>query len=729
MKDVSKKILILAGFMTVLLSACTDRIWNNPYPAENGNETTYYSGFSSPPKHLDPARSYSANEAVFTGQIYEPPLQYNYLKRPYQLEPLTLTHMPKVAYLDASGQVLSNKEAQDISRIATTVYTLEIKKGIMYQPHPAFFQDDNGNYLHHHLTAEQLDKVFTLSDIQPMATRELIAEDYVYQIKRLAHPSVHSPILGLMSAYIEGLQEFSKVLQAEKNTKEIDLDRYALSGVQVLDRYRYQIRIKGKYPQFLYWLAMPFFAPLPVEAERFYSQEGLREKNIKLDWYPVGTGPFMMTENNPYSRIILMKNPNFHGEIFPQTGMKGDAEQGFLKNAGKALPLLDKAVYSLEKESIPYWSKFLQGYYDASGISSDSFDQVVQFSAEGDAELKGDIQARGIRLKTAVATSSYYMGFNMLDSVVGGDSDRARKLRQAISIAVDYEEYIAIFRNGRGIAAQGPLPPGIFGYIEGEQGVNPVAYQWQYQRYQRLSLDKAKALLREAGYPNGQDPKTNKALVLHLDTTGSGPDDKAVLNWWRKQYAKLGIDLDIRSTDYNRFQDKMTSGNAQIFQWGWNADYPDPENFLFLLYGPNSKAEFGGENAANYQNAEFDRLFKIMKSMDNTPERQKIINQMIAIAREDAPWLWGWHPKSFGLSHAWMGVTKPNMMANNTLKYVSIDTELRRKKQKEWNPIVLWPIGLLAFIIALSIIPAWRMYRHKLDIAPMQKRNTQGESC
>ena len=83
----------------------------------------------------------------------------------------------------------------------------------------------------------------------------------------------------------------------------------------------------------------------------------------------------------------------------------------------------------------------------------------------------------------------------------------------------------------------------------------------------------------------------------------------------------------IRSTDYNRFQDKMRSGTAQIFQWGWNADYPDPENFLFLFYGPNAKALHRGENASNYRNPEFDALFERMRAMPNSAERQAIIDR------------------------------------------------------------------------------------------------------
>ena len=153
------------------------------------------------------------------------------------------------------------------------------------------------------------------------------------------------------------------------------------------------------------------------------------------------------------------------------------------------------------------------------------------------------------------------------------------------------------------------------------------------------SIEVAKKLLAEAGYPDGRDAKTGAPLVLYFDTTASGPDAKSRLDWMKKQFDKIDVQLVVRGTDYNRFQDKMRKGNAQMFDWGWNADYPDPENFLFLLYGPNKKVASGGENAANYANPEFDRLFEQMKDMDNGPERQQVIDAMVEIVRRDAPWI------------------------------------------------------------------------------------------
>src|SRR5690606_31807341 len=104
---------------------------------------------------------------------------------------------------------------------------------------------------------------------------------------------------------------------------------------------------------------------------------------------------------------------------------------------------------------------------------------------------------------TTVTTSIFYMGFNMLDPTVGGSDEAKAKLRQAISIAVDYEEFIDIFINGRGVPAQGILPPDIFGHVEGQDGINPYVYDWADGAPRRKSIDEAKKLLAEAGYPNG----------------------------------------------------------------------------------------------------------------------------------------------------------------------------------------------------------------------------------
>lgn len=684
------------SLLSLVLTGCGSA-WNDPYPAADRGRNILYTAFTDRPKHLDPVQSYSEDEIAFTAQIYEPPLQYHYLRRPYELIPATARAVPQPVYLDAQGRPLP--ATAEATRIAFTDYVVEIKPGIRYQPHPAFAPQP-----------ADIAGFHTLADFPNRGTRELVAEDYVYGIKRLAHPRLHSPILGLMSQYIVGLGEFAQSLQksapAGRQAEWLDLRTAELSGVTVLDRYRYRIRIKGKYPQFLYWLSMPFFAPMPWEADKFHSQPGMAEKNLTLDWYPVGTGPYMLTENNPNARMVLEKNPNFRGETYPCDGEPEDHANGLLADCGKPLPFIEKVVFTREKEQIPYWNKFLQGYYDASGIASDSFDQAVQVGSGGEVSLTPEMRRQGIRLTTSVATSTFYMGFNMLDSLVGGGSESAKKLRQAIAIAIDQEEFISIFMNGRGIPAQSPLPPGIFGYREGRAGINPVIYDWTEQGPRRKDIAVAKRLLAEAGWPNGRNARTGEPLVINLDTTATGVGAKARMDWLNKQFQKIDVQLVVRSTDYNRFQEKIRKGAVQLFYYGWNADYPDPENFLFLLHGPQGKGGQGGQNAANYANPEYDRLFEQMQAMENSPERQAIIDRMLAILHEDTPWVWGFHPKDYSLRHAWLHNRKPTKVGNNTLKYQRVDAGMRERLRAEWNRPVIWPLVLVVLVLGAIALPA-----------------------
>jgi len=695
-------------------------LWNNPHSKEKSASNRLFTSFSLSPKRLDPVVSYSANEWAFISQIYEPPLQYNYLKRPYTLEPLTLTKMPTIRYLDKNRQPV-DEASEDV---VFSEYRLELRKDIMYQNHPAFVKDDKGHLLYASLSQKALDKIDTLDDFEQTDTRHLVAADYAYAIKRMGVRQNHSPILDSMQNYIVGLASFSSTItkiakEKRAEGKVLDLRAYDISGVKVLDDYTLIIEIKGKYPQFLYWLTMNFFAPIPWEADLFYQQKGLIAKNLTLNWYPVGTGAYYLAENNPNRQMCLVKNPNYHEEKYPHLSpderLSSHIPKALLEDAGKKIPFIDEVIYSLEKESIPLWNKFLQGYYDASGISSEAFDQAVQVSASGTMDVSEEIQKKGISLQGSVEPSVFYMAFNMVDPIVGGYSESARKLRQAISIALNQEEYISIFMNERGIAAQSVIPPGIFGYEEGEKGTNTVVYDWVDGKRVRKSLVFAKKLLAQAGYPNGISLKSGKPLKLYYDTTATGPDDRALMDWYRKQFHALGIELVIRSSDYNRFQDKVRKGKTQLFSWGWNADYPDPENFLFLLYGPNASVDTNGAgiNSANYKNPEFDRLFEKMTTMKNSPQRMDIIRQMIKISREDAPWVWGVHPKSLALSHAWYRNVLPNAMANNTLKYKRIDAALRVKKQQEWNQPVIMPLILMLLLAVLIIVLLYRVYQNR----------------
>jgi oligopeptide transport system substrate-binding protein len=732
-----KTLWLLILLTPIALLSC---LTNNPYRPEEAGKNIHYDTFSGEPKHLDPARSYSSDEYTFIQQIYDPVVQYHYLKRPYTLTTLTAESMPQPEFYGKNGLPLSPEAPAE--EVAKVVYEITLRSGIQYQNHPAFAKAPDGKYRWHLGPGESFPDIEHPDELPEKGTRELRAEDYVYQIKRLAHPLLACPIFPLLANYIEGFSEFHQTLnreitrirekrrkaagvfynqEADERTNPIylDLRNYDLPGVQVVDSKTFRIILKKKYPQFIYWLAMPFFAPIPWEADRFYTQSAAVEQNITLDRFPIGTGPFTLAVNQPNFRMVLSRNPNFNGEFYPEEGTPEDRKLGLLADRGRPLPFLDKAVFVLEKESVPRWNKFLQGYYDTSAIDSDVFDQAVQISSQGSVELTEALREKNIRLLTAVSSTTHYYAFNMLDDVVGGYGEKKRKLRQALSIAIDLEEFVQIFLNGRGIVAQGPIPPGIFGYQEGKDGINPVVYKWNKRLGipVRRSLKEAKRLLAEAGYPGGRDAN-GKPLVIFYDTTISGAGSKPLLDWLRKQFGALGVQLQVRSTDYNRFQEKVLKGNFQLISWGWHADYPDPENFLFLLYGPNAKVKSQGENAANYDNPRFNELFRRMENMTNSPEREALIREMLAVAREDAPWIWGFHPVGYGLYHEWYRNAKPMTFGSNTLKYKRIDPELREKRRAEWNRPVTRPLWLALGLLVLGTIPATiTIYRRERGVS------------
>ena len=718
-----------AGALVCALSASG---CNSPYPESEKDERILYTTFIEEPKHLDPAQSYSSGESYFMWQTLEPPFQYHFLKRPYEMVPLTAEAIPKVRRRSVTFGGGS---------VDAPTYTIRIRKGIRYQNHPCFVEANR------RMTAADARGVYALSDIKATATRELVAGDFVHAIRRLADPRLACPIFSTLAKNMLGLTEYQQHLQrtldAEQRKRSeaggalynqeqdekynpIHLDLAAGAAdfpfVREVDAHAFEVVLKRPYPQILYWMAMAFFAPIPPEAVAFHDQPVMRERSILLDKSPVGTGPFRLELYDPTNQITFVRNENFREDRYPDLPVPDGSDPrrtanyrdmkalGMLDDVGRMLPMVDRIVFRLEKESIPRWNKFLQGYYDSSGISSDTFDQTVTLTSTGDSVLSDEIAERGVRLLTSAPIQVGFYAFNMNDPVVGGYTEAKRKLRQAISIAFDVEEEIAIFANGRGIPAHSPVPPGVFGHEEGEAGINPVVYRWDAQRSRpvRRSLAEAKKLLAEAGYPNGYSADGGEQLVIRYASVASTGEARALLKFIRKQLAKLNIRMETENTDGNQFTDKVLKGNYQMLHWGWIADYPDPENFLFLLYGPNGKTVSGGENVPNYSNPEYDRLFEQMESMENTPERLAIIRKMHALLRRDAPWVFDYHPISFGLYHRWYGNAHPHSLAYNRTKYARLDVADRSAYRRKHNAPLIWPIAIFAALLIAATIPALR---------------------
>ncbi len=213
--------------------------------------------------------------------------------------------MPDIIYLNEIREPID----ENSSNIRYTKYIFRLRDDIFYQNHPAFLKENWS-------LDREIESIYDLN----LSTRKLDARDYIYAIKRMALRENSSPILDIMNGYIIGLDEYSKMVsKLSKEREGFDLRDYNISGVELIDDFSFSITINGRYPQFLYWLSMNFFAPIPWEVERFYNQDILKRRNISINRYPLGTGAFYMAENNPNQKMVLMRNPNYHTEYYPNS--------------------------------------------------------------------------------------------------------------------------------------------------------------------------------------------------------------------------------------------------------------------------------------------------------------------------------------------------------------------------------------------------------------------------
>jgi ABC-type transport system substrate-binding protein len=720
--------LLLATAALALLAACGD---SSPWPPGAAAQNIVYTAMQeNTPRHLDPTASYWQNDALVTYQVYEPLYSYHYLKRPYQLVPKSAAALPTVRYLDAQGRPLPDDAPGE--QAAESVYDIPIKPGILFQPHPAFAKDEQGRYRYHAMAPGELGDRRSPLQFEHTGTRELVAEDFVYALKRHATTRITAPIYGIFSEYVVGLKAYGDLIKAEDaklrkgldasslDRPFLDFRRWPLEGASAPDKHLLRIRIKGKYPQWKYWMQTTFFSPVPWEADAFYAQPGMAANGLSLDNWAVGTGPFMMTVWEKDRRIEMRRNPNYRGEPYPCEGMPEDKAAGRLKDCGKKTPFIDGVVAVVEREATPQKNKFRDGYYDIEVWERTDLGVNYLVEAQDSDQVRAVYEARGMTFPTYSDVGNYYIGLNMLDPVLGGGKDpasreRARKLRQAIAIAIDWEEYSQVFPKKAGETAMGLVPPGLFGSREGtREGLNPVTHTWANGKPVRRPLADARRLMVEAGYPNGRDAVTGKPLVLNYDFYAPPtPERKPEIDWVVRQFAKLDIQLEVRATDNNQFQDKVRKGKHQVYWSGWLADYPDAENFFFLFYGPNAKSVSDGENTSNYQNPEYDRLFQQLKLLDDGPAKQAVIDELGKILREDAPLSFGFFPYSSVAVHGWVHNVKRAILVQDFGRYIRLDTERRVAALAAWNRPVWWPLLLLGAALVAAVLMVRRTLQRR----------------
>jgi len=573
-----------------------------------GSETVSYSS-TSRIRGLDPAVSGEVSSSLAIARIYEGLLEYDYLARPYKLIPALAEAMPTI-----SDDGLT--------------YTFPVRKGIFFHDDPCF---PNGK------------------------GRELVAEDFVYSIKRIADVKNASSGFWAFNKRIAGINDFHDASKADTPT---DYDM-PVAGLLALDHHTLQITLTEPYPQLLYIMAMHYAFAVPREAVESYGKA--------MVYHPVGTGPYELVEWRRNSRIEFVRSPKWaetgRVETFPNTGTPEQEAAGLLKDAGQPIPFNDRLVQYVIDDSTTAWMKFLSGELDVSIISRDNWDAVIT----GDQELNDSLESRGIDLVSAPTLDVYYLGFNWEDPVVGESTDldqnaRNRKLRQALSCAFDFD-LMNQFMNNILHPLDGPIPQPLAGSLKKD---SPYCF----------NLDRARELLVEAGYPEGKDPQTGKRLELTMELGSATANTRQMMELMADMYQKVGIVLKASYNTWPAFIEKMNRRQAQMFQLGWVADYPDAENFLQLFY---SKNESPGPNHSNYRNAEIDRMYEQIRTMLDSPERTAIYEEMAQIIIEDSPWIFMYQPMSFGLIHRWQENYTTHAFPYGMGKYRRVNSEARRE--------------------------------------------------
>ncbi len=543
-------------------------------------------------KSLDPVFTDDRYSNLSAGLIYEGLVQYHFLKRPLEIVPALAESLP------------------EISKDELT-YTFKIKKGVKFQDSP-HFPEGKG--------------------------RELKAQDFVYSLLRVADPKNTAQGFWIFDGKILGLNEWR---QKQEGAEKTDYDNPP-EGFKALDDYTFQIKLTQKYPQLIYVLAMTYASAVPREIVEKLGKDFTNN--------PVGTGPYIFEKWMRNAKITFRKNPNFREEFYPTEGEEGDSERGLLVDAGKKLPFADCVEMYVFIESQPLWLNFMKGNVDWAVIPKDNYESAIDPATK---QLKEELKLRAIDLLITPQQDVTYNSFNVTDAVIvkGGAN-----LRKAIALAINEEEQIELFRNGRAINAQSPVPPGLAGYDPDYK--NP---------YKQHSLEKAKEYMKKSGFPDG--------LELNFETTNSS-ESRQMAESLQRALAPLKITLKINMNQFSELLQKIDNRKAQMWGIAWGADYPDAENFLQLLYGPNKAP---GPNSSNFNNPEYNRLFAQMKVMRDSPERREIIKKMIKVFESEMPWIPRDHRISWTVVHPWMKNIKFNDIGGNYAKYYRVDLE--RKKQ------------------------------------------------
>ncbi len=465
--------------------------------------------------------------------------------------------------------------------------------------------------------------------------RELNADDAIYSIKRFADANVNLKSWVLMAGFVEGLDAFRE--KTRELGKNVDYDALEVAGLRKLDDHSFEVEFTQENPLALFPFAMTSLSIVPREAVEKYGEDFANK--------PVGTGPFQIKQYARRGTMILEKNPNYHGR-YPNEGAPGDAEAGLLEAAGKPIPFLDEIHMPLIEEPQPAMLKFRKAELDWIGIDKDNFPNMAFKAEDGSFHLK-DEYARLYNHYAEPSLAAEYFAFNLQDPLFKDN----KALRQAFALAIDTPAFIDLLLNGRALPLQTIVPQPIAGSEE------DIGFE-----YYRQNRELARQKLAEAGYPNGEG-----LPEVVFEYRAATKDARQGFEFIRNELAEVGIRAKASFNTFSAFLKKIETGNFQIASSGWQADYPDAENFYQLVYGPNRTP---GPNSSTFANPEFDALYEQTRYMENGPERFALFERMAEIMKDEVPLLLRYNGIAFGIYQKNLHNLKRHMLVDKPYKYI-----------------------------------------------------------
>ena len=501
---------------------------------------------------LDPVKINDLYSRTLTPHIFEALYMYDHLARPVKIKPLT-----------AEGMAEHSADYR--------VWTARVRPGIYFPSDPAF----KGK------------------------RRELVAQDYVYTLKRFADPANKSPIWsGLETEHYLGLNELRQRALDEK--KPFDYDQ-EIEGVRALDRYTIRFSVRDPRPRFqLDLAASDLFGAVAREVVEFYGDQ--------VEAHPVGTGPFRLAQWRRSSLLVFERNPEFREVLYDAEPAADDAEgQALVKRfKGRRLPMVDRVEISIIEEEQPRWLAFVNGESDV------AYRVGYQFAplAMPNGKVAPNLAKRGVRGYPVVEAAGNQYLFNMDDPVVGGYSAAQVALRRAIGLGLDTRKVISYAYNGLGTVAQGPALPGTAAF--------DPKLKTEFSDHDPA---RSRALLDLYGFvdKNGdgwRERPDGSPLVLRVNSEPQARNRK-IAEVLVSDMKAIGIRVEINVAQWPENLKAARAGNYQMWSVGSSAASPDGSG-AFQRY---DSRQIGGQNMARVRLPQFDELYDKLEKLPDGPER------------------------------------------------------------------------------------------------------------